>query len=64
MRTLDNLKQAQKQLQRVQSSIGAAKSFNALTGSERKILDKVKLGLFDPYDNIQSVIDAINIQLK
>ncbi len=63
-RTLDNLREAQRSIQRAQSSIGAAKSFLALNGNENKLLDKVKLSLFEPYDNIQCVIDALKILLK
>ena len=63
-RTRDNLKQAQMSLQRAQFYIGAAKSFHALSGSERKMLDKVKVNLIEPIDSIQCVIDAVNIQMK
>lgn len=63
-RTLDNLKEAQRAIQRAQSCIGAAKSFHALNGNENKLLDRVKLSLYEPYDNIQCVVDALNILLK
>lgn len=63
-RTKDNLKQAQMSLQRAQSCISAAQSFHVLSVSERKLLAKVKINLVDPIDNIQSVVDALNIQLK
>lgn len=63
-RTLDNLKEAQLHLQRAQSHIKAAKSFNAISGNERKLLDKVYMSLYEPYDNIQCVIEAIRIMLK
>lgn len=63
-RTRDNLKQAQLSLQRAQSCISTAKSFHIISGAERKLLDKVRINLVDPIDNIQSVVDALNIQLK
>lgn len=63
-RTRDNLKQAQLSLQRAQFYIDAAKSFHVLSGSERKLLDKVKVNLVDPHEEIESVINSLNIQLK
>lgn len=63
-RTRDNLKQAQMSLQRAQFYIDAAKTFHALNGSERKLLDKVKVNLVEPIDSIQCVINTIDIQMK
>lgn len=63
-RTRDNLKQAQLSLQRVQFYIDAAKSFHALSPSERKMLDKVKINLVEPIEEIDCVINSLNIQLK
>ena len=63
-RTIDNLKEAQRQIQRAQRSIGATKSFKTLNSNERKLLDKVNMSMFDPIDNIQCVVDALNITLK
>lgn len=63
-RTLDNLKEAQRNIQRAQSHINAAKSFHAISGNERKLLDKVIMSLYEPYDNIQCVVEAIKILLK
>ena len=63
-RTRDNLKQAPMSLQRAQFYIDAAKSFHALSGTERKSLDKVKVNLVEPIDSIQCVINALNFQMK
>lgn len=63
-RTRDNLKQAQLSLQRAQFYIDAAKSFHALSPSERKMLDKVKINLVDPIEELDCVINSLNIQLK
>lgn len=63
-RTKDNLKQAQLALQRAQFYIDAAKSFHALSPSERKIVDKIKINLVDPIEEIECVVNSLNIQLK
>lgn len=63
-RTLDNLHEAQRSIQRTQSYIGTAIKFHALNGSERKLMNEVKLGLINPHDKIQQVIDALKISLK
>lgn len=63
-RTRDNLIEAKLQIQRAQSSIKAAKSFNALNSHERKLLDRAIMSMYDPIDNIQCVIDSLRITLK
>ena len=51
-------------LQRAQFYIDAAKSFHALSPSERKMLDKVKINLIDPIDEIECVLNSLRIQMK
>lgn len=63
-RTIDNLKQASLKLQCAQRCIGNAKSFHALNGSERKILDRTQINLVGPIEAIESVINSIKIQIR
>ena len=63
-RTRDNLKQAQRAIQSAQTFIRAAKRFNALNPCERRMLEKNDSSLFDPIDDIQSILNDIEITLK
>lgn len=63
-RTIDNLKQAQLQLQRAQRYIGNAKGFHVLSGPERKILDREQVNLVDPIEAIEGVIKSIKIAMR
>lgn len=63
-RTIDNLKQAQLQLQGAQRYIGNAKGFHVLSGSERKILDREQVNLVDPIEAIEGVIKSIKIAMR
>lgn len=63
-RTIDNLRQAQLQLQAAQRYIGNAKMFRVLNGSERRILNRTQVNLVDPIENIEGVINSVKIQLR
>ncbi len=63
-RTIDNLKQAQLQLQAAQRWIGNAEMFHALSGHERQILDRLKVNLVDPIEEIERVINSVKSQMR
>ena len=63
-RTIDNLKQAHLHLQAVQRWIGNAEMFHALSVRERQILDRVKVNLVDPIEEIEGVINSVKIQMR
>lgn len=63
-RTIDSLRWAQRHLQAAQRSIQTARSFLMLNGNERKLLDRTKVDLVEPIEDIQCVIDAQSIRVK
>lgn len=46
-RTVESLKEAQRHIQSAQRCIGEAMRLNALTGNERKLLNRVKADLIE-----------------
>lgn len=63
-RTIDNLHEAQLHLQAAQRCVGAAIHFNTLNGTDRKLLNRVKVDLVGPIEQIGCVIDAKKIELR
>lgn len=63
-RTLDNLREAQRHLQATLRCVGVAIHFNTLNGTDRKLLNKIKVDLVGPIEQIECVIDAKKIELR
>lgn len=62
--TLMHLKEAERQIQAAQRSIGIACHCGIVNGNERKLLGRVKVNLVDPIEQIESVVNAIKIGIK
>lgn len=62
--TLLQLKEAQRHIQAAQRCIGNACHCGIVNGNERKLLNRVKVNLVDPIEQIESVVNAIKIGIK
>lgn len=62
--TLMHLKEAERHIQAAQRCIGNACHCGIVNGNERRLLNRVKVNLVDPIEQIESVVNAIKIGIK